>query len=53
MLFWSSLRVLGSLLSGHKPAKYALGVFVPVLIDPQRSLGVAHADCDCPHRLMV
>jgi hypothetical protein len=42
-----------ALLSGHEPAKYTLGVFMPVLANPQRSLRVAHAGRDVLHRPVV
>ena len=42
-----------SLLGRHKPAKYALEVFVPVLIYPKRGLGVAYAGRERAHRLVV
>jgi hypothetical protein len=41
-----------SLLSGNEPAEQALGVFVPVLINPQRGLGEpTHAGRNRAHRL--
>src|SRR5215207_2665188 len=46
---WGGLSLLGS----HEPAKQTLGVFVLVLANPQCGLGVAHANRDDFHRLVV
>ena len=41
------------LLGGHEPAKYTLGVFTPVLANPQCGLRVAPANRNVLHRLVV
>jgi hypothetical protein len=46
---WGGLSLLGS----HEPAKYTLGVVALVLINPQCGLGLAHANRDDFHRLVV
>src|SRR5215212_4490068 len=52
---WSSRCMWGkvALFGGHEPAKYTLGVFLRVLMNPLRGLGVAQAGGDDFHRLVV
>jgi hypothetical protein len=42
-----------SLLGGPEPEEHSLGVFVPVLANPLRSLGIAHAGRDVLYRPVV
>jgi hypothetical protein len=44
---------LSLLLGDHETAKDTLQVFVLMLPNPQRGLGVAHAGRDLLHRLMI
>ena len=46
---WGGLALLGA----QEPAKYTLGVFMPVLANPHCGLGVAHANRDVLHCLVV